>query len=115
MIQQNRGGIMQETNNDLFQIRKNFMAIALFLVIALLLVDIVLRIKPSALRPGIHNGPISAVGHQRKLDNGTFYYIYTIFENNGDVYQCWWDEKSWNQKKVTNYKDPTRTSAHEEH
>ncbi len=94
-----------DSNKDLFQIKKNFTAIALFLLVTLVLIDIILRIQPSALRPGSAGGAISAVGHHHQFKDGSSYYIYTIFESNGEVYQCWWDEKTWNQKRVTNYKD----------
>jgi len=97
-----------ENGKDLFQIKKNFIAIALFILIVLVAVDVVLRFSPGTLRPGSSDGRISAVGHQIQFKNGSSYYIYTIFESNGDVYQCWYDEKTWNQKKVTNYKAPTR-------
>jgi hypothetical protein len=100
-------------SSDLFQIRKNFMALALVIVAILLVIDIVVRVSPTALRPGTSGSAISAVGHHRQFADGTSYYIYTVFENNGDVYQCWWDEKQWNQKKVTNYRSPTREEAHE--
>ena len=96
-------------SSDQLGIKKNFTAIALFVVAVLLIIDIVLRIKPEALRPGLtgSDGSISAVGHHYQFENGSSYYIYTIFESSGDAYQCWYDGKQWNQKKVTNYKGPT--------
>lgn len=99
---------MQE-QQDLFNIKKNFTALAIFVVIILLVIDITLRVKPSVLRPDVKDGKgqISAVGHLVQFPNGSSYFIYTIFESNGDVFQCWYDEKQWNQKKVTNYKGPT--------
>ncbi len=94
-----------ENQKDLFGIKKNFLALALFILIILVAVDIVLRISPGTLKPERGgDSKISAVGHHHQFKDGSSYYIYTIFENNGDVYQCWWDEKVWNQKKVTNYK-----------
>jgi hypothetical protein len=108
-----KGDAIVENSKDLFQIKKNFMALAIFIVIILLIIDVVLRISPSALRPGGGGRQISAVGyHQQFADGGTFD-TYTIFENNGVVYQCWWDGKTWNQKKVTNYKGPTKVEVHE--
>jgi hypothetical protein len=98
-----------EQEPDSLNIKKNFLALALVIVAVLLVIDVVLRVNPAALRPDVRSGAgtISAVGHHREFDNGASYYIYTIFESNGDVYQCWWDETRWNQKKVTNYKGPT--------
>jgi hypothetical protein len=96
-----------ENEKDLFNIKKNFIALALFLVIILLLIDIVLRLAPGMLKPDFDNPRISAVGHHHQFKDGASYYIYTVFESTGDVYQCWWDEKRWNQKKVTNYRWPT--------
>jgi hypothetical protein len=99
--------------DDSLNIKKNFTALAFFIVAVLLVIDVVLRVKPDALRPGGSQaaGYISAVGTHRQFENGSSYYIYTVFESNGDVYQCWWDEKRWNQKKVTNYKGPTLPDA----
>jgi len=96
-------------DNDPFNIKKNFMGFALFLAVILLIVDIVLRVKPEALKPDGENPYVSAVGHHHEFEDGSKYYIYTIFESDGDVYQCWWDEKQWNQKKVTNYRNPTKS------
>ena len=102
-----------ENGKDLFQIKKNFMALALFIVIMLIAIDVTLRLSPSALRPGAGGGYISAVGFHQKFADGSSFDTYTIFGNNGDVYQCWWDGKMWNQKKVTNYKGPTKVNQHE--
>lgn len=92
--------------NDAFNIKKNFIAFSLFLVGILLIIDIILRVSPETIKPGFpgSSGNISAVGHYHEFDDGSSYYIYVIFEENGDVYQCWYDEERWNQKKVTNYK-----------
>ena len=95
---------MMREEKDLFQIKKNFVAIALFILIVLVLMDVLLRVSPGMLKPGTPKNQISAVGHHRQFEDGSSYHIYTIFESNGDVYQCWWNEKTWNQKKVTNYK-----------
>ncbi|MDG5815913.1 hypothetical protein QA601_12550 [Chitinispirillales bacterium ANBcel5] len=84
---------------DQYQMNRNLLAVALFTVALLLLVNIVIQLYPT-----IQSGNISAVGHHHSFEDGSSYYIYTIFESNGDVYQCWWDEEKWNQKKVTNYK-----------
>lgn len=91
-----------DTSNDQFQIKKNFLAISVFILIVLVLVDILIRFQPALLGQG--SVPRAAVGHHHQFSDGSSYYIYTIFEENGDVYQCWWDEKTWKQKKVTNYK-----------
>ena len=100
---------MQNDNKDPLNIKKNFTALAVFVVIVLLAVDVILRVKPALLKPDKYGRGhyISAVGHHREFDDGSSFYMYTIFESNGDVYQCWWDEEKWNQKKVTNYKGPT--------
>lgn len=103
-----------ENGKDPLQIKKNFMALAVFILIVLALVDIVLRVYPPLLEPGTPGGQISAVGHHHQFKDGSSYYIYTVFESNGDVYQAWWDEKEWNQKKVANYKAPTRPAGDEE-
>lgn len=95
-----------DESKDLFGIKKNFTAIALFLLIALAAVDILLRVAPGAVKTGAPHS-ISAVGHFESFPDGGTYQTYTIFEDNGDVYQCWYDQKMWNQKKVTNYKLPT--------
>jgi hypothetical protein len=96
-----------EDGKDIFQIKKNFTALALFLLVALVLIDVILHTDPLLL--GSHSEPraLSAVENYHQFKDGSSYYIYTIFESNGDVYQCWWDEKTWNQKKVTNYRGPT--------
>jgi hypothetical protein len=93
-------------DNDALQIKRNFTALALFLLVVLVGIDVVLRLWPSAIKP-VAAGTIAAVGSVQQFSDGSSYYIYTVFENTGDVYQCWWDEKTWNQKKVTNYKGPT--------
>jgi hypothetical protein len=94
-----------DNGKDLFNIKKNFIALALFILIILVAIDVVLRVSPGALKPDLAgSGRISAVGHHHQFKDGSSYYIYTIFESNGDVYQCWYDEKTWNQKKVANYK-----------
>ncbi len=94
-----------DESKDLFQIKRNFTAIALFLLIVLVIVDVLLRISPGSLKPGAPRS-ISAVGHYETFADGSSYQTYTVFEDNGDVYQCWYDQKTWNQKKVTNYKLP---------
>ena len=94
-------------NQDPLSIKKNFTGFAVFLIVILLAIDIVLRVSPGTLKPGAGSPYISAVGHHHRFDDGSSYYIYTIFESDGDVYQCWWDEKQWNQKKVTNYRGNT--------
>lgn len=96
-----------DSGNDIFRIKRNFTAIALFVLIVLVLIDVLLRFAPGSVKPVDRAGQISAVGHHHEFPDGSSYYIYTIFEADGDVYQCWWDEESWNQKKVTNYKSPT--------
>lgn len=92
--------------SDIFQIKKNFTALTIILLIILVFVDVLLRVSPGTLKP-VQRSSMTAVGHHYNFPDGSLYYIYTIFESNGDVYQCWWDEKTWNQKKVTNYKAPT--------
>lgn len=94
-------------DNDPLSLKRNFTAFAVFLLVVLVLIDVLLRLAPGVLRPDGENPYISAVGHVHEFDNGSSYYIYTIFESDGDVYQCWWDEERWNQKKVTNYRGPT--------
>jgi TRAP-type mannitol/chloroaromatic compound transport system substrate-binding protein len=93
--------------NDQLGLKRNFVGFAIFLVVVLLVTDVVLRVAPGSIRPGLDKPNISAVGYHQKFDDGSSYYIYTIFESNGDVYQCWWDQDQWNQKKVTNYRGPT--------
>ena len=92
---------------DPMGIKRNFTAFALFVVGILLLVDIAVRIAPALARPEAHAPGISAVGYHQTFDDGSSYYTYTIFENTGEVYQCWWDGTQWNQKRVTNYRNPT--------
>ncbi|MFP4162447.1 MAG: hypothetical protein ACLFQB_00175 [Chitinispirillaceae bacterium] len=98
-----------ENPKDQFQIKKNFLAISVFILIVLVLVDILLRLQPEVFSDG--SAPRAAVGHHHQFKDGSSYYIYTIFEENGDVYQCWWDEKTWRQKKVTNYKAGSETGG----
>ncbi|MBD3321959.1 MAG: hypothetical protein GF350_12755 [Chitinivibrionales bacterium] len=101
-------------NGDPLNIKKNFIALALLVVAILLIIDVILRVSPGVLRPDSEEKAaqaISAVGHHHEFENGSSFYIYTIFESDGDVYQCWWDQKQWNQKKVTNYKGPTLPHA----
>jgi hypothetical protein len=93
--------------NDPLNIKKNFVGFALFVLIILVLVDVILRLSPGTLRPQERASAITAVGHHHQFEDGSSYYIYTIFEGDGDVYQCWWDQQRWNQKKVTNYRAPT--------
>lgn len=93
-------------DSDPLKIKKNFIALAVFLLAVLVLIDVALRISPDLLRPNENDVRISAVGHHHEFEDGSAYYIYTIFESDGDVYQCWWDQERWNQKKVTNYRDP---------
>jgi hypothetical protein len=102
----NEGKTMAETNDQL-GIKRNFIALALFVLAILVLIDVVLRISPGLLLPGENDVTISAVGHHHEFADGSAYYIYTIFESDGDVYQCWWDEERWNQKKVTDYRGAT--------
>ncbi|MBD3393322.1 MAG: hypothetical protein GF418_14435 [Chitinivibrionales bacterium] len=92
---------------DPLSLKKNFTAFALFLLVVLVAIDVVLRVAPGAIKPDVKKPCISAVGHHHEFDDGSSYYIYTIFESNGDVYQCWWNQEQWNQKKVTNYRGPT--------
>ncbi len=93
-----------QNSKDPFQIKSNFLALSVIILIVLVAVDIVLRLKPEALGVGSGRKAMAAVGHHHQFSDGSSYYIYTIFEDDGDVYQCWYDEKTWNQKKVTNYK-----------
>ena len=76
------------------------------LILALLLVtDIILRVAPAVLgSAGSERHASSAVGYHHQFADSSWYYIYTVFEDNGDVYQVWWDGKEWHQKKVTNYR-----------
>lgn len=94
-------------DDDSLGVKRNFIALALFLLIILVTVDILMRLAPDMLRPHVERPNLTAVGHHHRLPDGSSYYIYTVFESDGDVYQCWWDEKQWNQKKVTNYRAPT--------
>lgn len=104
---------MAENNNDPLSLKKNFTAFALFLLVVLVTIDVVLRLAPGTIKPDAVKPAISAVGYHREFDDGTSYYIYTVFENDGDVYQCWWDGTQWNQKKVTNYLGATLPVAQE--
>ncbi len=94
-------------DQDQLGLKKNFVGIALFILVVLVLIDVLLRAAPWAIKPTGERPYISAVGHHHEFENGSSYYIYTIFESDGDVYQCWWNQDKWNQKKVTNYRGPT--------
>lgn len=99
---------MENEPKDIFQISKNFAAIVLAILVVLVLIDIVLRFSPQMLAPGSAKpSAVTAVGHHHQFADGSSYYIYTVFENTGDVYQCWFDGTRWNQKRVTNYRGPT--------
>lgn len=96
---------MNTNEKDLFQIRKNLTAIAIFILIIVLIIDILVRYSPESIGlPPFKGNTLSAVGYHQQASDGSSWEIYTIFENNGNVYQCWNDGKSWNQKKVTNFK-----------
>lgn len=87
---------------DTYRLGKNIQTIVLIILSILLLVDIWLRIDS---RTEIFSkNTTAAVGYHHQFDDGSWYYIYTVFEANGDVYQVWWDGKNWHQKKVINYR-----------
>ncbi len=96
-----------ENSKDPFQLKKNLLALAVFILIILVAVDVLLRLQPGIVTGESAKEAISAVGHYHEFEDGTSYYIYTIFHSNGDVYRCWYDGDNWNQKVVTNYKGLT--------
>jgi hypothetical protein len=92
-------------NTDPYHLKTNIPAVALVVLIVLLLVDIVFRVTPGVFgirETGRH--PVSAVGYHHQFPDGSWYYVYTVFEDNGDVFQVWWDGNEWRQQKVTNYR-----------
>ncbi len=104
MITTNFGDIMNE--KDPYQLRTNLLIIGLLILILLLAIDIFLRISPGFFgTSGRDEYIVSAVGYHHQFPDSSWYYIYTVFENNGDVYQVWWDGKDWYKKKVTNYRN----------
>lgn len=92
-------------NSDNYNLGKNVQTIVLVIVAVILLVDVWLRFSSTNNTPDLiaHN-TTAAVGYHHQFPDGSWYYVYTIFEASGDVYQVWWDGKNWNQKKVTNYR-----------
>ena len=92
-------------NSDIYQLGKNVQTIVLIIVAIILLVDVWMRFSPGNSSADVlaHNST-AAVGYHHQFPDGSWYYIYTVFEASGDVYQVWWDGKAWNQKKVINYR-----------
>jgi hypothetical protein len=91
--------------SDPYSLGKNVQTIVLLILMILLLVDILLRISPGmfdAVSTNRHS--TSAVGFHHQFPDSSWYYIYTVFEDNGDVFQVWWDGEIWHQKKVINYR-----------
>jgi hypothetical protein len=92
-------------NSDPYKLGKNLQTVVLIILAILLLTDILLRVTPGLFDsvPTVRHFT-SAVGYHHQFSDSSWYYIYTVFEDNGDVYQVWWDGTEWNQKKVTNYR-----------
>jgi uncharacterized membrane protein len=92
-------------SSDPYSLGKNIQIIVLIILIFILLTDVLLRLTPGMFNlPSKTRHATSAVGYHHQFPDSSWYYIYTVFEDNGDVYQVWWDGNEWNQKKVTNYR-----------
>jgi hypothetical protein len=92
-------------NSDPYKLGKNLQTVVLIILAILLLTDILFRVSPGLFDsvPASRHST-SAVGYHHQFSDSSWYYIYTVFEDNGDVYQVWWNGTEWNQKKVTNYR-----------
>jgi hypothetical protein len=96
------------SDTDSYRLGKNVQTIVLIIVAIILMVDVWLRISSNNTSTELlSRNSTAAVGYHHQFPDGSWYYIYTVFEVNGDVYQVWWDGKVWNQKKVSNYRTGT--------
>jgi len=93
-------------DRDPYNLRTNLLVIGLLILIVVLAVDVLLRLSPGMFgEQSRERRVVSAVGYHHQFPDSSWYYIYTVFEDNGDVYQVWWDGKEWYNKRVTNYRD----------
>jgi hypothetical protein len=91
--------------NDPYSLGRNMQIVVLIILALILLTDILIRVSPVMFSiPSTNRHATSAVGFHHQFADSSWYYIYTVFEDNGDVYQVWWDGEKWHQKKVTNYR-----------
>jgi hypothetical protein len=92
-------------SSDPYNLGKNLQVIVIIILTILILTDILIRLSPAMFNlPSANSKATSAVGYHHQFNDSSWFYIYTVFEDNGDVYQVWWDGKEWHQKKVTNYR-----------
>jgi uncharacterized membrane protein len=97
-------GVLMNKSNDPYSLGKNVQIIVVIILVFILLTDVLMRLSPGMFYLPSTPHATSAVGYHHQFSDSSWYYIYTVFEDNGDVYQVWWDGREWNQKKVTNYR-----------
>jgi hypothetical protein len=86
--------------NDPFRLRGSLLGLAGLLLAIVIIVDIVLRLREA----GAVDRIASTVGHHHMMPDSTWYHIYTIVEEDGDIIQVWWDGSKWHRQGAINYR-----------